>query len=333
MTHPPMEASPVVRLSMYESMVRIRLAEEAIAARYGEGEMRCPTHLCIGQEGVPAGLSAHLRRDDLVFSGHRSHGHYLAKGGDLKAMLAELYGRETGCARGKGGSQHLIDLACGFMGSAPILASTISVGVGAAWGLKMDGAQSVVIVYFGDGATEEGTFHEAMNFAGVKKLPVVFVCENNLYSVHSPLGVRQPDRSLTLFGPAHGMPAHAGDGNDVEAVYRIAGEAVARARRGDGPTFLEFATYRWMEHCGPNDDIALNYRTREELQRWQERDPVELQRLALIAAGLMTETEDAELRARVAGEVDDAFDFARQSPFPPETELMTSVFPTQAGAR
>ncbi len=209
-----------------------------------------------------------------MFSGHRSHGHFLAKGGDLKAMIAELYGRVTGCASGKGGSQHLIDLQSGFMGSAPILASTISVGVGAAWGALQNGDGRVVVVYFGDGATEEGMFHEAMNFAGLKRLPLIFVCENNLYSVHSAMEVRQPPRSITAIGAAHHIAAAQGDGNDIRAVYELAEQAVSRARTGAGPTLLEFMTYRWMEHCGPHGDTDLGYRLASELDAWKAKDPL-----------------------------------------------------------
>lgn len=319
-------------LSMYAQMYRIRMVEAAIAARYTEQEMRCPTHLCTGQEAPPVGVSAHLRREDLVFSGHRSHGHYLAKGGDLKAMLAELYGRATGCAGGKGGSQHLIDLSCGFLGSAPILASTISVGVGAAWGARMAGEDRVVVVYFGDGATEEGVFHEAMNFASVKQLPVIFVCENNLYSVHSALDIRQPNRPISMLGAAHGMAALRGDGNNVETVYGLAGEAIARARGGRGPTLIEFATYRWMEHCGPNGDLDLNYRSADEMAAWKKRDPVANYRSALLTRGLLDPHREDELRQRVEREIGEAFDFARQSPFPPASELTSHVYPADIGS-
>lgn len=318
-----------VRLAMYKQLLRLRLVEDAIARRYSEYEMRCPTHLCTGQEGIPVGVSAHLRTDDLVFSGHRSHGHYLAKGGSLKSMLAELYGRATGCAGGKGGSQHLIDLSCGFMGSAPILASTISVGVGAAWEIAMRGESRVVVVYFGDGATEEGTFHEAMNFASVKRLPVVFVCENNLYSVHSSLDVRQPNRPISALGSAHAMAARHGDGNNVETVYRMAGEAIVRARAGDGPTIMEFTTYRWMEHCGPNGDIELNYRAASELAAWKERDPLAMYREILIADDLLTPADDMALRRQIDEEVEEAFSFARASAFPCASNLMAHVYPAR----
>ena len=215
-------------------MIRTRRVEERISERYGEQEMRCPTHLCIGQEAPASVVSMHLRKDDLVFSGHRSHGHYLSKGGDLRAMIAELYGRVTGCASGKGGSQHLIDLDCGFMGSAPILSSTISVAVGAAWAAKLDRLDQITVCYFGDGATEEGAFHEAMNFAAIKSLSVIFICENNLYSVHSDMSVRQPERRIADVGIAHGMPAIACDGNDVHDLQASLIPAIERARTGAG---------------------------------------------------------------------------------------------------
>lgn len=310
-----------VNLDLLRTMMRIRKAEERISELYSEQEMRCPTHLCIGQEAVSAGLTAHLKASDLVFSGHRSHGHYIAKGGDMKAMFAELYGRATGCAGGKGGSQHLIDLACGFMGAAPILSSTISVGVGAAWAAKLDGSDQVSVVYFGDGATEEGAFHESANFAAVHKLAVVFVCENNLYSVHSPMDVRQPERPVSMLGPAHGMPGERCDGNDALAVYSLAKEAVERARRGEGPTLIEAMTYRWHEHCGPGDDIALGYRSGEELDEWKARDPI-----TLLAREQPAEMFEG-LLADATAEVDEAVAFAKASPYPDASELDRHILP------
>ena len=295
---------------------------------YAEQEMRCPTHLSVGQEAPAVGVSAHLATTDLAFSGHRSHAHYLAKGGDLKRMLAELYGRVTGCARGKGGSQHLIDTTCGFMGAAPILSSTISVGVGAAWASALAKENRVIAIYFGDGATEEGAFHEAMNFAGTKRLPVVFVCENNLYSVHSTLEVRQPRRPITALGPAHGMGAAQGDGNDADAVSTLAAEAVARARDGGGPTILELMTYRWLEHSGPNDDTNLKYRTVEELASWKARDPVKIYRDRLLAEGELDAATDTALHRELREEIDEAVAFAKASPYPPVSELNDHVFPS-----
>ncbi len=316
-----------VATAMFREMLRIRRVEERIGERYAEQEMRCPTHLCIGQEAPSAAVCAHLRPQDLVFSNHRSHGHYLAKGANLNAMIAELYGRATGCAAGKGGSQHLIDLDAGFMGSAPILASTISVGVGAAWAAKLDGRDEVSAIFFGDGATEEGTFHEAMNYASVACLPVVFVCENNLYSVHSELDIRQPPRPVAALAPAHGMRAAVVDGNDVEAVWKAAGTAVAHAILGEGPTLIECVTYRWREHCGPNEDLNLGYRSIDEFSQWQQDDPLERSRSAFLAAGWLNENVISTMEQEISEELDSAFDFAIQSPFPDPRELATHVFP------
>lgn len=318
MTEIPQE----LQLQILQSMVRTRVAEDRISKLYLEQEMRCPVHLCTGQEAVSAAVSACLRRSDLVFSGHRSHGHYIAKGGDLRTMFAELYGRRTGCAMGKGGSQHLVDPACGFMGAAPILASTISVGVGAAWAAQLDGSDQVSVVYFGDGATEEGAFHESANFAAVHKLAVVFVCENNLYSVHSNMSIRQPDRPISALGPAHGMPSVTCDGNDASAIYFAAAEAVSRARARQGPTLIEARTYRWREHCGPGDDGGLGYRTPREIDSWVARDPIAL----FTKSGPLADAL-SKLQAQAEEEVDEAVVFAKTSPFPTADELAKYVLP------
>ncbi|MBO6784188.1 MAG: thiamine pyrophosphate-dependent dehydrogenase E1 component subunit alpha [Alphaproteobacteria bacterium] len=314
-------------------MLRVRMVEEEIVERYGEQEMRCPTHITIGQEAPPVGVSAHLRQSDYVFSAHRSHGHYLAKNADLPAMIAELYGKATGCALGKGGSQHLVDLDAGFMGSAPILASTISVGVGVAWAAKRRGEDRVVVIYFGDGATEEGAFHEAINFAGVNRLPVVFVCENNLYSVHTPLEIRQPNRAIHHLATVHGMEGEGGDGNDVEDVWRIAGDAVERARADGGPSLIEFATYRWKEHCGPLEDVHLGYRDQAEFDSWVEKCPIVNYERRLTDEGVVDTAAVADMRTGIADEIEAAFSFAKESPFPEPDALARFVYPEpRAGA-
>ena len=320
---------PSIQLALFRSMLRIRRVEEEIARRYSEQEMRCPTHLCIGQEAVSAGVSAHLRVDDLVYSGHRSHGHYLAKGGDLRAMIAELYLRETGCAHGRGGSQHLIDLAAGFVASAPILAGTIPIATGGAWGLKRAGGDQIAVVYFGDGAFEEGSCHEAMNFAVLRQLPIVFVCENNRYSVHAKLNVRQPMRPMTDIAKAHGMLAINANGNDVEEVWVVAGQAVQHARSGNGPVFIEFATDRWMEHCGPNTDYDLGYRAMAEIERAHAACPIAAIEKTMIENGLYTsEMREIDV-AKIQAEIESAFDFARASPFPSAADLALFIYPEQ----
>ena len=201
------------RRRLHGELVRLRVVEESIVALYPEQEMRCPTHFSIGQEAVAVGVCAHLRREDQAISAHRSHAHYLAKGGDLRRMFAELYGKVTGCARGKGGSMHLVDLQVGFLGCVPIVGSTIPIGVGAAFGAQLRGEDRITAVFFGDGAAETGVFHESLNFACLHALPVLFVCENNLYSVNTPLAPRQPpDRSIADLAAAHGMTSRQVDG-------------------------------------------------------------------------------------------------------------------------
>ncbi|MBI4505446.1 MAG: thiamine pyrophosphate-dependent dehydrogenase E1 component subunit alpha [Chloroflexi bacterium] len=312
---------------LFYAMLRIRLVEERIAELYAEQEMRCPVHLCIGQEAVAVGVCANLSPDDYVLSGHRSHGHYLAKGGNLKTMLAELYGKVTGCAQGKGGSMHLVDLAVGFLGAAPIVGSTIPIAVGAAFGSALRGERRVAVAFFGEGATEEGIFHESLNFAAMKKLPVVFVCENNLYSVYSPLSVRQPaERDLMAIAAGHGVAAERGDGNDVAVVYALAGEAAARARQGGGPTLLELTTYRWREHCGPLYDNDLGYRSEAEFEGWRQRCPVAHAERTLGARGALDEAEIARMHAAIAAEIDDAVAFAKTSPFPKPSALLEHVY-------
>ncbi|MDW8264748.1 MAG: thiamine pyrophosphate-dependent dehydrogenase E1 component subunit alpha [Gemmataceae bacterium] len=325
-----MEAELLRRL--FVQMLRIRLVEEGIAEHYPAQQMRCPVHLCIGQEAVAVGVCAHLRPQDLVMSGHRSHGHYLAKGGDLKAMLAELHGKVTGCCGGKGGSMHLIDLKAGFLGATPIVASTIPIAVGAAWGSRLRGEDRVVVVFFGEAATEEGVFHEALNFAALKRLPVVFVCENNLYSVYSPLSVRQPPgREVFQLARGHGVEAHQGDGNDLLTVYDLAGGAIRRTRDGRGPVFLEFKTYRWREHCGPNYDNDLGYRTHEEFQSWVERCPIRRLETHLVQEGICQQSELDRIRMEIEAEFADALRFAQESPFPPATALLEHVYAEAKG--
>ena len=314
-------------IALFRQMLRIRRIEEAIAHHYPEQEMRTPVHLCIGQEATPVGMSEHLRVRDKVMSGHRSHGHYLAKGGDLRAMIAEIYGREAGCSRGKGGSQHLVDLDSGFLGSAPILASTLSIGVGVAWALKQQGTDEVVVVYFGDAATEEGAFHESVSFAALHNLPVIFVCENNLYSTHSGLSARQPERPIADMALAYGIPGITCDGNNVLSVSKVAAEAVSRGRMGQGPSLLVFNTYRWLEHVGPGSDLELGYRSEDELEKWKARDPIQAMRIRCRSSVNDWDAFEQQFETEIDEEIFDAFSFARTSPFPDTSEMLTDVFP------
>lgn len=316
-----------LRRCLFFNMLRIRMIEESIADRYAEHEMRCPVHLSIGQEAVAVGVCAALLESDYLLSTHRAHAHYLAKGGDLRKMVAELYGKASGCSSGKGGSMHLVDLGVNMLGSTPIVGSSLPVAVGTAFGSWMEGKTRVTAVFFGEGATEEGVFFECLNFVALKRLPVLFVCENNLYSVYSPMSVRQPpERDRVTLAKAHSMEGVKGDGNDVEAVYRLTKEAVDRAREGCGSTFLEFQTYRWREHCGPNYDNHIGYRTEAEFLEWRKRCPIEQYRSQLVKECILSHPEIEKLEARIRQEIADAFDFAKASPFPMEDELFSGVY-------
>lgn len=308
-------------------MLRIRVIEERLAELYLEREMRCPVHLCTGQEAVSVGVCAALTQDDYVLGTHRSHGHYLAKGGDLKAMVAELYGKITGCSLGKGGSMHLVDQTVGFLGATSIVGSTIPIAAGVALSAKMQKKPNVTVVFFGDGATEEGIFHESLNFASLKELPVVFVCENNFYSVYSPLSVRQPrEREIYQLARGHGLPGFHGNGNDVLEVYQLTKEAVDRARNSGGPTFLEFKTYRWRTHCGGKYDNDLGYRAEDEFQSWISRCPIESLKSRLLNNGLITEKKYDEMRDKFEMEIADAVQFSRESAYPGEDILLEHIF-------
>jgi len=318
---------PKAAIELFKCMKRIRFIEETIANRYSEQKMRCPTHLSIGQEAVAAGVCLALNRDDQVFGTHRSHAHYIAKGGDIKAMIAETYGKATGCSSGKGGSMHLVDLSAGFMGSTSIVGNTIPVGVGAALANHLHKNGKICCVFFGDAAVEEGVFHESANFAVLKKLPVLFVCENNLYSVYSPLKVRQPEgREIWKFAAGYGMPSAHGDGNNALEVLEKTHTALEHIRRGDGPYFLEFATYRWREHCGPNFDNDLGYRTEEEYLAWKERDPLKLLESQLLGQGIIRREDIEEMEVNIQKEINQAFDFAENSPFPNSEEAFTGLY-------
>lgn len=316
-----------LRTRLLFQMKRIRFVEEEIARRYPEGRMRCPTHLSIGQEAVAAAVGAVLRRDDAAISTHRAHAHYLGKSGNLPAMLAEIYGKATGCSAGRGGSMHLIDLSVGFEGSTAIVGNSIPVGVGLALAAQLRGTDQVSCIFVGDGAIEEGVFYESANFAVVRRLPVVFLCENNLYSVYSPLSVRQPPgRVIHELAGAIGLATGHGDGNDADEVHRITSEAVARVRAGGGPCFLEFATYRWREHCGPNYDNDIGYRTEAEFLAWRERDPVRTYESRLIAEGALSAAQIDTMQREIEAEVAAAFRFAEDSPFPEPADAFRHVY-------
>lgn len=315
-----------LHFQMYHDMVRIRMIEEGIADRYAEQEMRCPVHLSIGQEASAVGVCHALLHTDRVFSTHRCHAHYLAMDGNLNAMLAEIYGKAAGCLGGRGGSMHLSDPAKGLIASVPIVASSIPLAVGAALSDQIDGNKNVSVAFFGDASVEEGVFHESANFASLRKLPVLFVCENNLYSVYTPLKDRQPSRPLTELARAHGMYSIHADGNDVMAVFKAAHEAVERARRDDGPTFLLLDTYRWREHCGPEFDNHIGYRTEAEYEAWHSLCPVKTSRENLLSQKFLSSSDDDAMAAGFKQEIDRAFEFAKNAPLPEPSEASVHVY-------
>ncbi len=316
-------------LGLYGTMLRMRLCEESFVEPILTKEIRCPVHLYSGQEAVATGVCAALENRDYVFGSHRSHGHYLAKGGDLTRMVAEIYCKATGCAGGRGGSMHVIDTAAGMMGAAPIVAGTISLAVGAAYAAWVRGENRVSVCFFGDGATGEGVLYESMNLASVLRLPVLFVCENNLYSTHMPIRECRVSEEIRKVAEPFGIMAHRVDGNDVLSVYEAASSAVAQCREGRGPVFIEALTYRMRGHVGPNDNIQgsqTDIRPPEEIAQWQDRDPIERLRAVLAGESRVTEEELARLDAEVSAEVEAAVSEARAAAFPGREELGYHVF-------
>jgi TPP-dependent pyruvate/acetoin dehydrogenase alpha subunit len=311
------------------AMLLIRAAEECIGDMVSAGKVHCPCHLSIGQEAVAVGVARPLRPSDRVFGAHRSHSHYLALNGSVHKLLAEVLGKNTGASKGMGGSMHLIDLANGLMGTVPIVAATIPIATGAGLAAKMDGKGDVAVSFFGDGATEEGVFHESLNLAATMRLPVMFVCENNFFSSHLHISLRQPRDSVARYAVAHDIPVWRVDGNDVTAVAAAADEAVALMRSGGGPTFIEAVTYRWRGHVGPRDDEDVGVRRKDDLRQWRTRDPVRRLHEALMACGEadvnLVELLDLEVRAEVAA----AWTLAESDPFPRSESLLSRVYGTK----
>jgi TPP-dependent pyruvate/acetoin dehydrogenase alpha subunit len=305
---------------LYRALYRIRRLEEEIARVYPTDQIKSPVHLSIGQEAVSVGVCEALEPQDVVFGTYRGHALYLAKGGDMAAMVAELYGRAAGCCGGKGGSMHLIAPESGVMGTSAVVGTTIANAAGYAYALRYRRRDAIVACFFGDGATEEGVFSETLNFAVLKRLPILFICENNRYAIHTHQSRRQGLPAICERARAHGMSAERIDGNDVTGVLEKAREVAARVRAGDGPWFLEAMTYRWREHVGPGSDYHLGYRTEAEAESWMAADPVR---------GL-GERLDPAMRARVEQEVKeevaDAFARAEASPYPEPAELTRDVF-------
>jgi pyruvate/2-oxoglutarate/acetoin dehydrogenase E1 component/TPP-dependent pyruvate/acetoin dehydrogenase alpha subunit len=306
---------------IYRSLYRIRRAEEEVARIYPTDKIKSPVHLSIGQEAVSVGVCEALQPKDVVFGTYRSHALFLAKGGGVKEFMAELYGKATGCARGKGGSMHLIDIAHNMLGTSAVVGTTIPQAVGYAYAMKYRRSDAIVVSFMGDGAVEEGVFHESLNFAALKRLPIIFVCENNCYAIHTHQRQRQHWAEICDVVCGHGLPAERIEDNDVLHIHERISETATAIRSGQsGPAFFECMTYRWKEHVGPNDDFLLGYRTEAEAQPWKEKDAVR------IVGRLLPSERRVQIEQEVEAEIQEALRFADASPFPDATELYTDTF-------
>lgn len=316
-------------LNLYRTMLRIRFCEESLVEPINQGEIKTPCHLYTGQEAVATGVCAALNTNDYIFGNHRSHGHYLAKGGEMKSMIAEIYGKETGCSRGRGGSMHLISPEHGVLGIVPIVSGTISLALGASLASKIRKNNRVTVSFFGDGATGEGVLYESMNFAALKKLPIIFACENNFYSTHLPINEIRTNRNIFSVAHPFEIESYRIDGNNVLEVYEAAVKAVEHCRSGQGPVFIEFLTYRFRGHVGPDDNIQgthTDIRPKTEVEEWLQKDPLSLFKNYLLNNNTATEQDIAEITKDATEEVSAAVEFARNSQLPKEEELNYYVF-------
>ena len=314
---------------LYKAMLRIRLCEESIVEPIFKREVLCPCHLYSGQEAIAAGLGASLHERDYVFSNHRSHGHFLAKGGSMAGMFAEIYGRETGCSRGRGGSMHLIDPGVGMLGSAPIVSGTISLAIGAALAGKIRQEDRVAVTFFGDGATGEGVLYEALNFAALMKLPVIFVCENNYYATHMPVRDCRVTNNIHKIADPFCIDKAEVDGNDVLKVYEAGRKAVEKCRNGEGPFFLECLTYRLRGHVGPDDNVQgqhMDIRPPEEVENWRQKDPIMNYEKKLVGQYRFDVDALNKIKMDVAAEVKNAHVSAKNSPYPDRKNVLRYVF-------
>jgi pyruvate dehydrogenase E1 component alpha subunit len=320
-----------VLLDIHRRMVRIRTFEEEAGKLMESGKIPGALHLYVGEEAVAAGVMVHLRDTDQITSTHRGHGHLVAKGGDLKKMYAELFGRATGYCKGKGGSMHISDLDLGMLGANGIVGAGPPIAIGAAFSNKYRGTDNVTCCFFGDGASNEGTFHEAANMAALYRLPVIFICENNGFGEFTRQERHQAIHDIADRAAGYGMPGIVVDGMDALAVYESAGESIARARRGEGPTFIEYKTYRYFDHVGVRG-MGVIYREDSEVLEWRQRDPIDLMEARLAEQGLLSPDAAAEVHEAVLADVREAIAFAEASPFPEPSALMEDIYTTTASA-
>lgn len=313
-------------IKLFRQMLEIRRTEEQLARSYQAGLIMGACHTYVGEEAIATGVCAHLRPDDAVFSTHRGHGHALAKGVAIREVMAELFGRATGCSQGRGGSMHLFSPEVGMMGTSGIVGPCILQATGAGYSFKFLKTDRVGVAFFGDGASNNGAFHEGLNLASIWDLPVIFVCENNLYATEVPLASAAGNPNIAERAVAYGMPGIAVDGNDVLAVYEAAGEAVARARSGGGPTLIEGRTYRTRPHSEGMRDGG--YRSQEEIDSWKARDPIKLYQERLLAEEVVNTDELEAIEVQVKGIVEEALEFSKNSPWPAPETVLDHIFST-----
>lgn len=311
--------------SMHLNMVRIRHFEETAGRMAENGKIPGALHLYVGEEAIASGVMQHLSDEDQITSTHRGHGHLIAKGGEFKPMFAELFGKATGYCAGKGGSMHVSNMDIGMLGANGIVGGGSPIAVGAAFSNKFRKTKNVAVAFFGDGASNEGSFHEAANMASLYKLPCLFVCENNGFGEYTPQANHQAIVDVADRASGYGMPGVIVDGMDVMAVHEAAGEAIDRARRGEGPTLLECKTYRYFDHVGVRG-MGLTYRTDEELEYWKTRDPIDAFEKNLIDLKIMTQRKIDGIHAEVNDQIEEAVEFAEQSPYPDPSVLLDDVY-------
>lgn len=312
-------------LLLYRNMLKIRLAEERISQEYLEGKIRLFVHLYVGQEAIAAGVCENLEKGDYVFSNHRSHGHYIAANGDLNGLFAELYGKASGCSSGKGGSMHLFDKSIGYLGSSSIVGGNIPIAVGVAFASKYLGSGRVTVCFFGDGALDEGVLYESFNFAAIKELPILFVCENNSYAIYSHILVRQKFDNAYKRYEEMGIPGIRVDGNDVLKVYEVSRQLMTRIRAGGGPFLLECKTYRLLAHAGPSSDEHLRYRSKEEIEEWSKKCPIKRLEKYMFENNMVKKDDLIEIRNKVADDIQEAVLFAENSELPKKEDLLRNV--------
>lgn len=315
--------------NIYRTMLRIRFCEESFVELIIKGTIRCPVHLYTGEEAVAVGVCAAIGSKDRIFGTHRSHGHYLAHGGSMSDLVAEIYGRGTGCARGRGGSMHVCAPDKNMMGAAPIVGGTISLALGSALTSKIKKEKSVTISFFGDGATGEGVLYESLNFASLKKLPIIFVCENNLYSTHMPIRECRVNTMIYEIAKPFCIESFRLNGNDVLKVYETTKKAVEICRKDKGPVFIEFLTYRMRGHVGPDDNIQRTHtdiRPKEEIEKWRKKDPIKNFEKILLKNKVVQKEKLDLIKKEVEKEVKNAHMLAEKSPYPKEKDLTKYVF-------